>query len=186
MSQDFKFDDLSPTQLFWLILLSCPWVIWIVGKANEVYALKQAELAKQSFFERMWNGTNPGGSWFLIAIIGGGIGLCIIFVIAHVAAAAQEHITDQIADAVENRRRQKKQEQFETQSQKESALSKSAQSKKELIMRLGSIDQFIRVLENESDTSRRTVALQAAHSEMTALAAKLASEQINREMVEVP
>ncbi len=53
-------------------------------------------------------------------------------------------------------------------------------------MRLGSIDQFIRVVAVETDLSKRTVALQAAHSEMTTLAAKLASGQITREALDAP
>lgn len=193
MSQDFDFSDLTPSQIFWLIALSCPWVYWIVGKANEVYAREQAELAKKSLFGQLWHGGEPGIHWILIAVIGGLIGLIIIFGLSQVVAAAQEKLFDGISDVIEQRRQTKQKQQFDekirlmdAQAEKESALSKSAQSKKELIMRLGSIDQFIRVLETENDSSRRTVAIQAAHSELTTLAAKLASEQISREMVEAP
>lgn len=53
-------------------------------------------------------------------------------------------------------------------------------------MRLGNIDQFIRVLAHESDSSKRTVALQAAQAELTTVNAKLASEEIVAEAVLAP
>jgi hypothetical protein len=53
-------------------------------------------------------------------------------------------------------------------------------------MRLGSIDQFIRVLETETDANSRTMALHDAHSQMTKLTASLASEQISREAFDDP
>ena len=74
-----------------------------------------------------------------------------------------------------------KMQTMEAEHTAQSNLSKLAQSKQELIVRLGSIDQYIRVLGIETDLSKRTVALQAAHSEMTTLTAKLASGQISRE-----
>lgn len=53
-----------------------------------------------------------------------------------------------------------------------------AQSSRELVLRLGNVDQFIRVLEHEQDSDKRTVALQAAQSEVTTISAKLAAGEI--------
>jgi len=81
----------------------------------------------------------------------------------------------------EQREFQQQMQDMDEQSSQQDKLSKFAQSKQELIMRLGSIDQFIRVLETETDGNNRTMALQDAHSQMTKLTASLASEQISRE-----
>ena len=51
-------------------------------------------------------------------------------------------------------------------------------------MRLGNIDQFVRALEGERDNSNRIMALQDAHSQMTKLAANLASGEISREALD--
>ena len=53
-----------------------------------------------------------------------------------------------------------------------------ASTTSEVVKRLGVIEGYIRVLENETDTSRRTVTFQAAHQEITEISAKRASGEI--------
>jgi hypothetical protein len=79
---------------------------------------------------------------------------------------------------------QKLVEEFDKESKSQQNLSKESKSKHELVTRLGSIDQFIRVLEGETETSNRTMALQKAHSEMMTLAARLASGEISRDALD--
>ena len=49
---------------------------------------------------------------------------------------------------------------------------------REVVKRLGIIDGYVRVLEGETDPARRTVTFQAAHQEITEIAAKRASGEI--------
>lgn len=81
---------------------------------------------------------------------------------------------------------QKEIDSLNKESRNQQDASKTSQSKRELVMRLGSVDQFIRVLEAETEVGKRTVALQAAHSEMMTLAAKLSSGELSREAVDAP
>ena len=75
-------------------------------------------------------------------------------------------------------------EEFDKESKSQQTLSKESKSKHELVTRLGSIDQFIRVVELETEPSNRTMALQKAHSEMMTLAARLASGEISRDALD--
>jgi hypothetical protein len=142
-----------------------------------------------------------GGLWVLLIMFSGSVsfffwGLCLaplIGFIAHYVALIQVKIREQNNEKRQQLKIEREQLAFEgkmdameRENQKQDALSKAAQSKQELIIRLGSIDQYVRVLSIEMDVSKRTVALQAAHSEMTTLAAKLASGQISREAVAAP
>lgn len=70
-----------------------------------------------------------------------------------------------------------------TQNAQRRQASNLSQARQEAITRLGSIDNYVRVLEGETDRSRRTVALQAAHSEIIALEAKRASGDIPHEAI---
>ncbi len=79
---------------------------------------------------------------------------------------------------------QKLVESFDKESRNQQTLSKESKSKHEIVTRLGSIDQFIRVLEMEVEQASRTMALQKAHSEMMTLAARLASGEISRDALE--
>jgi len=79
---------------------------------------------------------------------------------------------------------QKLVEEFDKESKSQQSLSKESKSKHELVTRLGSIDQFIRVLEGETESSNRTMALQKAHSEMMTLAARVASGEISRDALD--
>ena len=53
-------------------------------------------------------------------------------------------------------------------------------------MRLGNIDQFIRVLGHESFPVKRTLALQAPQADLTTINAKLAPEEIVAEALIAP
>ena len=185
-------DDVKLPRVVWCIVLSSVWILWIIHRANVAYERAAVQLAAQSGLNHWWNRNAPDAArgW---AIVWGALALYGIFLIAHFAAIIQVAIQKGIAQ--KNRRLQTSREQlaFENKMQvmdqendQQDKLSKLAQSKQELIMRLGTIDQFIRVLAVETDVSQRTVALQAAHSEITTLAAKLASGQISRDVVEAP
>jgi flagellar biosynthesis protein FliQ len=79
---------------------------------------------------------------------------------------------------------QKLVEEFDKESKSQQSISKESKSKHELVTRLGSIDQFVRVLEMETEPASRTMALQKAHSEMMTLAARLASGEISRDALD--
>jgi hypothetical protein len=63
---------------------------------------------------------------------------------------------------------------------------KLAQSKQELVAKLGAIDQFIRVLEHESDASKRTLCLQSMQAELTTISARLLGGDIHPSAVDDP
>ena len=81
---------------------------------------------------------------------------------------------------------QKLVETFDKESKNQQNLSRDSKSKHELVTRLGNIDQFVRVLDGETETASRTMALQKAHSEMMTLAARLASGEISRDALDAP
>jgi hypothetical protein len=64
----------------------------------------------------------------------------------------------------------------EEQGRRKQEITASAAS--EVVKRLGVIEGYIRVLEVETDSSRRTVTFQGAHQETTEIAAKKASGEI--------
>ena len=142
-----------------------------------------------------------GGIWMLLIIFSGSVsffiwGLCLapaIGYIAHGVAVIQVKIREQNNEKRQQLKIEREQLAFEGKMQdmdrdsaKQNALLKGANSKHELITRLGSADLHIRVLSVEQDVSKRTAALQRAHSEITTLAAKLASGQISREALDAP
>lgn len=141
---------------------------------------------------RWWNGNEPSKARMWVYFLGFA-GLYIVFLVGHLVALLHASVVKSMSAKMNDLKNQQDQKQFETkmqhlenESQKQSKLSKSAQSKKELVIRLGNIDQFIRVLEHESDSGKRTVALQAAQAELTTVNAKLASEEIVAEAVHAP
>lgn len=118
------------------------------------------------------------------------IGCITGLLLTPILVSFEDNLAKSRADGKEARENQNRQRAFENQmsevqkqNEAESRLSKAAQTKHEVIMRLGTIDQYLRVLGTETDASRRTVALQAAHSEMTTLAAKFASGELSDSVV---
>lgn len=139
-----------------------------------------------------WNGNEPGKARMWV-YIWGLAGFYLVFVVAHLVSLLHASVVKSMAGKLSDLKSQRDQKHFEAkmqhlehENQKQTKLSKSAQSKKELVMRLGNIDQFIRVLAHESDSSKRTVALQAAQAELTTINAKLASEEIVAEAIIAP
>lgn len=181
-------DDVKRPRVFWFLFFSCLWMAWIIGKANNAYAEKAAEVATQNAFMRWWNNHDAGAAWVGMFILGL-MGLLLVFVVAHVVALVHAAVAPRLQE-YQNRRHQlafeNKMQLMDHHNEQQAQLSRAAQSKQELIMRLGSIDQFVRVLGVEADAARRTIALQAAHGELTTLAAKLASGQIHREALDAP
>jgi hypothetical protein len=81
------------------------------------------------------------------------------------------------------------QQQFQqvvTQSQQDRNHSNRAQAQRELVQRLGVIDQFIRAIEEATDSSKRTLALQSCQNEITTLVAKMASGEIPADVIANP
>lgn len=182
----------------WFVGISVVWFLWINGKATDAYSAAQAMVNQKTGFDHWWHSSHmlwtgdaesARNRWF----IGGLFGLIGVWTLANFIAVSMADCKK--AAIARNRKAQAnlQQQHFQQQMQdineqntKEANLSKAAQSKQELIVRLGTIDQYIRVLGMEKDTAQRTVALQAAHSEITTLAAKLSSGQISREVLDAP
>ncbi len=169
----------------WFLILAFVWMSWIVQKADQVHASEQAKMATASWWDRHVHYDRPEkekGN-----VLGRGIlGLLLIFFISHLIAAIQTSWLQRLSHIIQERSFAKQALLLEKSGEAQAMLSKTALSKKELIVRLGSIDQFIRVLENETNPARRTVALQAATAELTALSAKLATGEILSEAVDAP
>ena len=182
----------------WFIVLGIIWMWWMIGMANDAYDKAAAETATKTGLAHWWS--SGGGIMNSDAdnarmgyIMGGVFGLIGVFFVAHIIAGVQVSMKEDTAKRKREAQSQREQREFQQQMQdmdeqssQQDKLSKFAQSKQELIMRLGSIDQFIRVLETETDANNRTMALQDAHSQMTKLTASLASEQISREAFDDP
>ena len=194
MSEDL-FDceeEAKRPRIFWFLVFGVLWFSWIIPEANAAYEKAAAELQASNAIMRWWNSNEPGKARMWV-YLWGFMGLGIAFVVAHFVALLHASVVKSMAEKVQDFKSQRDQKQFEAkmqhlehENQKQTKLSKSAQSKKELVMRLGNIDQFIRVLAHESDSSKRTVALQAAQAELTTVNAKLASEEIVAEAVLAP
>lgn len=182
----------------WFFVLSVPWMMFMIGAGNDAYNKAAAEMATKTGIGGWWaRGAgifNSDADNARMSYITGGIfGLAGVFFVAHIIAGVQLSMKEDAAKRKREAQNQREQREFQQQMQdldeqssQQDKLSKFAQSKQELIMRLGSIDQFIRVLETETDANSRTMALQDAHSQMTKLTASLASEQISREAFDDP
>ena len=185
-------EDVKMPRLFWFLCISPFWIWWIIQKANDAHAKKAAEVADEWFVSR-WMDSGAATRTWVFTMLAGLAGLGLVFVVAHFIGLLHASVARSISQTRQNIQNKRDQRAFESkmqdmdrQNSEQAALSQFARSKKELIMRLGSIDQYIRVLEIEKDTSKRTVALQAAHSEMTTITAKLASGEIIREALDAP
>lgn len=184
MNRLFDFEDeITKPRLFWFLSLGCYWMTKVIAKADQVFEKAKAELATRWAITQWWNKNEPGQAWSR-TIFWGVVALVLVFAIAHAIAMLQLFIVKAVAQKRQERAFAGKLRVIELENAEHSRLSRTTQAKKELIMRLGSIDQFVRVLEIETDISRRTVALQAAHSEITILAAKLASGQISNDLLD--
>jgi hypothetical protein len=186
MNDLFDFDEpITKPRLIWFSSIGFVWMLWIFILANEAYDKAKAELDKTGFLSRWWNGNVPRDAWIGM-MFRGLLGLILVFAAAHLLASLQLYLAKSIAEWRSQREFKHRIRTIDIESFEQARLSKIALSKKELIMRLGSIDQFIRVLEHETDPARRTVALQAASSELTALSAKLATGEIVPEASDSP
>ncbi|MFM2168845.1 MAG: hypothetical protein RIS79_3216 [Verrucomicrobiota bacterium] len=190
MEEFFKglFDFERPTtkpRFVWFFTLAFIWMVWIVQKSDEVHVREQAKMATASWWDRTWHHDRPDKEKGYV-INRGIAGLLVIFCISHLIASIQTSWLQKLSQVLQQRSLTKQSLLLEKNSEAQAMQNKTAQSKKELIVRLGSIDQFIRVLENETDSARRTVALQAASSELTALSAKLATGEILPEATDTP
>lgn len=186
-------DDIKSPRIFWFIALGFFWMLWIVGVANRARGEAEAELATHTnAIAHWWHNNEPADAYSTI-IARGVFGLILVFIAGHYSAILQRIVIERVA----HRRRELQEDQhrreieskvllMERESDQHATLSKLAQSKHEIIMRLGNVDQYIRVLDIETDPSKRTIALQAAHSEMTMLSSKLASGQITAEAIDAP
>jgi hypothetical protein len=192
-------DEVKKPRIFWFVVIGGLWMVWIVGLANDAYDKAAAELAANqssghvySGVVNWWHSNDPDQA--RIEIIWRGIlALIFVFIVAHYIAKAQAAFMQDVAARKRAAQGRREQREFANQikdmdqaSQQQASLSKLAQSKKELIVRLGNIDQFVRALEGERDSSSRTMALQDAHSQMTKLAANLASGEISRDALDDP
>ena len=182
----------------WFFALSVIWMGWIISMANNAYDKAAAETATKTGFSHFWSSgagvlNSDADNARMGVIMGGVFGLVLVFIVAHIIAGVQVSMKQDAAQKNQEAQNQREQREFQQQMQnmdeqsnQQDKLSKFAQSKQELIMRLGSIDQFVRVLETETDANSRTMALQDAHSQMTKLTASLASEQISRDAFDDP
>ncbi|MBV6500980.1 MAG: hypothetical protein CJBNEKGG_03474 [Prosthecobacter sp.] len=182
----FDFErPITKPRFVWFFILAFIWMIWIVQKADEVHAKEQTKMATASWWDRTVHYDRPEKEKGYV-INRGILGLLIIFFLSHLIASIQVSWLQRLSHLIQQRNFSKQALLLEKNSEAQAMLSKTALSKKELIVRLGSIDQFIRVLENETDPARRTVSLQAASAELTALSAKLATGEILSEAIDAP
>jgi hypothetical protein len=169
----------------WFFILGFFWMGWISEKADAAYVRSKAEVANRMWGTQWWYANEPDNAKSRTMALGV-LALAGVFFVAHLIATIQVSWLQKLSHMIEEKSFAKKSLLLEKNSEAQAMQSKAAHSKKELIVRLGSIDQFIRVLENETDPARRTVALQAASSELTALSAKLATGEILPEASDSP
>lgn len=115
-------------------------------------------------------------------------GLCTVpfmAVPAFLASRIHVAVVESLKRAKEDRRLQRLQEadrmqleRLEARAAAESATASLAHSRLLLTTMLGSIDQFVRVLEFEVDASRRAVALQSIQDVLTSIQSKMATGEI--------
>lgn len=179
-------------RIFWFLIFSFMWSLYILPKADAAQEKVEAELQSSGAIMRWWNNNEPSRARIFV-YMWGGVGLYALFIAAHFLAPIHVAIAKRISGKLEDRKAHREQERFELQmhqldkeNQRLATLSRTAQSKKELVIRLGNIDQFIRVLEHESDGGKRIVALQAAQAELNIVDAKLVSGEITQDAVSAP
>jgi hypothetical protein len=201
----FEGDErLKTLRLRWFWTLLILWEAALVG-----FTLYETfRILKKPMLENSLSGMAGGGGRSLVITCGcimfGLLGIPFVFALAHGMAKLQIALLNTLSDARQNRqdklqakqaRREdervrrdfeKNMKVVERESTEQAALAKNAQSKQHFIVRLGAIDNFIRVMGTEQNDSKRTMAMQSAHSQMTALAADLASGKISRDMIADP
>jgi hypothetical protein len=185
-------DRVIVPRILWFLFFACLYLFWLFTASEQHYQLEMKQLATRSAFGQWLHKNDPAGDKALGIFLGFFL-TPLAFAPAHVVGLVQVAIMEaaerrslRLHEKRERREFEEKMQDMEREGENQALLSKAAQSKRELIMRLGSIDQYIRVLSIEPDVSKRTVALQAAHSELMTLAAKLASDQISRDAVDAP
>lgn len=147
MSEDL-FDceeEAKRPRIFWFLVFGVLWFSWIIPEANAAYEKAAAELQASNAIMRWWNSNEPGKARMWV-YFWGFMGLGIAFVLAHFVALLHASVVKSMAEKVQDFKSQRDQKHFEAkmqhlenENQKQTKLSKSAQSKKELVMRLGNI-----------------------------------------------
>ena len=191
-------DEVKKPRLFWFFLIGTIWMIWIASVAGDVYDKTKAEVDAKASAEhysslQVWWHSNDASQAEGTVIWRGILALIPIFIVAPYIAKAQADFMYNAARRRRESQARRGQEAFETQikemdqaNQQQTNLSKLAQSKKVLIVRLGNIDRFIRALHGQGNSASRTMALQDAQTEITKLAANLVSGDISREAISDP
>jgi len=93
-------------------------------------------------------------------------------------ARVQVPLAEQAENAIQRNAQNAAVKRFTQEEQGRRSQELIANASREVVKRLGVVEGYIRVLENETDTARRTVTFQAAQQEVTEISAKRASGEI--------
>lgn len=140
----------------------------------------EAELATRTGISHWWHENDPSkaaGNYYLLGTVCT-VGACWL---AYLMSPITLGISEAVSESKRKRKLQESMQEMDADVQQQSRQLNVAQSKQEIVMRLGSIDQFIRVYRIESEPSRQVIALQAAQGELTNLNGKVASREIDSE-----
>jgi hypothetical protein len=180
----------------WLFL-GVPFLLYMRTEGSRERARVAAEIDKSNWISRTWQkGIIGPGDHEKAAepyYFGGFCGSIAMAIPAAIGALLIDGRIKRAAAAAERHRQQAEQADFDAKMQASDRENASAardmtlaQSKREVITKLGTVDQFIRVLQSETDQPRRSLALQAAQGEIVAIAARLASGELASEVVTDP
>jgi hypothetical protein len=151
---------------------------WAAIERPLARAQAQAELDARTGLDHWWHKGDPDSAEGSIALVALG-GTVFVFWLGYFLSPMTLGMVESMKNARKQAEFQKSVRQLDEDSQQQSRQMGRSQSMQEIVTRLGTIDQFIRVYRSESERSRQVIALQAAHAEVTNLNGKVLSNEID-------
>lgn len=153
--------------------MSIVWFGWIGDQSDIAYKDAEREIQTYNFLQRWFHDTDPNSArtkWRFLGFIGF---VALAFLSIFFGTVFYEWMQAGI-DALNKKVIEKEVRLIDNKIQLEAI----THSKHQLITSLGIIDQYLRVLDSETDLSRRTIALQSIQSEITAISKKLVTGEM--------
>ena len=187
MSNYYDKEEIGAVTFVLGVVLAVPIWVYAVPHASEARRQAEAQLATETGIVHWWHNNEPdkaAGQWYVGAFIATVAVFWVGYLLAPVSLGSVESINDARRRWVAKQAQKKFHEsvqQLDEENRKAARQLGLAQSKQEVVTRLGTIDQFVRVFRAETEPTRQVMTLQAAHAEVTNLNAKVVSGEIDAE-----
>jgi hypothetical protein len=185
MSGEYSKPERAVAAFVFGFVLMIPLWTWANIERPLARAKAQAELDARTGLDHWWHKGDPDNAEGSIALVALG-GTVFVFWLGYFLSPMTLGMIESMKNARNQAEFQKSVRQLDEDSQQQSRQMGRSQSMQEIVTRLGTIDQFIRVYRSETERSRKVITLQAAHAEVTNLNGKVLSNEIDGDSLTHP